>query len=76
MAKSRLKMLSKMEIIQKPQQEKTKPQYSDSWPQRNDVYTLKDVTFGIPEGPSFSQKGKSASYYRDGVCIIGPKWLR
>ena len=57
MAKSRLKMLSKMEIIQKPQQEKKlNLNIQTAGRSGNDVYTLKDVTFGIPEGPLLAKK--------------------
>jgi len=73
MAKSRLKMLSKMEIIQKPQQEKKiKLNIQTAGRSGNDVYTLKDVTFGIPEGPLLAKNVNLQVHYRDKVCIIGP----
>ncbi len=73
MAKSRLKMLSKMEIIQKPQQEKKiKLNIQTAGRSGNDVYTLKDVTFGIPEGPLLARNVNLQVHYRDKVCIIGP----
>ncbi|HNQ40339.1 MAG TPA: ABC-F family ATP-binding cassette domain-containing protein [Candidatus Cloacimonas sp.] len=73
MAKSRLKMLSKMEIIQKPQQEKKlNLNIQTAGRSGNDVYTLKDVTFGIPEGPLLAKKVNLQVHYRDRVCIIGP----
>ncbi|HOT38831.1 MAG TPA: ABC-F family ATP-binding cassette domain-containing protein [Candidatus Cloacimonas acidaminovorans] len=72
-AKSRLKMLSRIEIIQKPQQaKKIKLNIQTAGRSGNDVYTLKDVEFGIPEGPLLAKNVNLQVHYRDRVCIIGP----
>ncbi len=73
MAKSRLKMLSRMEIIQKPMQEKrVHLNISSSSRSGNDVYTLDEVSFGIPDGALLAEKVCLKAQYQDRICIVGP----
>lgn len=73
MAKSRLKMLSRMEIVQKPSQEKRiHLNISSSSRSGNDIYILHDVMFGTPDGQMLAKQVNLKAHYKDRVCIIGP----
>ncbi len=73
MAKSRLKMLSRMEIVQKPSQEKRiHLNINSSSRSGNDVYILQDVCFGTPEGQMLAQQVHLKAHYKDRICIVGP----
>lgn len=71
-AKSRLKMLSRMEIIQKPQQEKRiKLNIQTTGRSGNDVFILDEVDFGIGESRILAQDVNLKAHYRDRICILG-----
>jgi len=73
MAKSRLKMLSRMEIVQKPRHQKQiHLSINSSGRSGNDVYTLQDVEFGIPAGISLARDINLRAHYQNRICIIGP----
>ncbi len=73
MAKSRLKMLSRMEIVQKPRHQKQiHLNINSSGRSGNDVYTLQDVEFGIPDGSSLARDINLKAHYQNRICIIGP----
>jgi ATP-binding cassette subfamily F protein 3 len=73
MAKSRLKMLARMEIIQKPMQEKrVHLNIQSSSRSGNDVYTLEELEFGIPGGSVLARNVNLKAHYKDRICIIGP----
>jgi ATP-binding cassette subfamily F protein 3 len=73
LAKSRLKMLARMEIVQKPMQEKrVHLNISSSSRSGNDIYTLQDVEFGIPDGALLAKQINLKAHYQDRICIIGP----
>ncbi|MDY0152470.1 MAG: ABC-F family ATP-binding cassette domain-containing protein [Candidatus Cloacimonas sp.] len=72
-AKSRLKMLSRMEIIHKPSQAKqVHLNLQNSSRSGNDVYTLENVDFGINEHKILAQNVFLKAHYQDRICIIGP----
>ncbi|MDD4308828.1 MAG: ABC-F family ATP-binding cassette domain-containing protein [Candidatus Cloacimonetes bacterium] len=73
MAKSRLKMLARMDIVQKPKAEKqVHLNINASNRSGNDIYTLADVDFGIPDIRSLAEKVFLKAHYQDRICIIGP----
>lgn len=72
MAKSRLKMLSRMEIVQKPQQQKRKLHLAESSRSGNDVYILKGLSFGIGENRILAEDVNIRAHYRDRIALIGP----
>jgi len=73
MAKSRLKMLSRLEVIQKPSQQKQiHLPVQSSGRSGNDVYTLKDVQFGIGSDHILASQVNLQAHYRDRICVIGP----
>jgi len=73
MAKSRLKMLARMEIIQKPMQEKrVHLNIKTAGRSGNDVYTLEELEFGIPGGSTLARNVNLRAHYKDRICIIGP----
>ncbi|MBP9036183.1 MAG: ABC-F family ATP-binding cassette domain-containing protein [Candidatus Cloacimonas sp.] len=72
-AKSRLKLLSRMEVIQNPQQQKKiKLNIQSTGRSGNDVYTLKDVELGIFENAPLAKNVNLEVHYRDRICIVGP----
>ncbi len=72
-AKSRLKMLARLDIVQKPQQEKqVKLQIKTSKRSGNDIYTLKEVRFGIPPELELAREVTLFAHYQDRICVIGP----
>lgn len=72
MAKSRLKMLSRMEIIQKPKQEKqVKLNIQSQNRSGNDIYTMEDLTFGIDEKQILASEVNLKAHYQDRICILG-----
>jgi ATP-binding cassette subfamily F protein 3 len=72
-AKSRLKMLSRMEIIQKPSQAKqVKLNIQSNSRSGNDVYTLENLEFGIPGVKVLATRVSLRAHYQDRICIIGP----
>ncbi|MDD2228111.1 MAG: ATP-binding cassette domain-containing protein, partial [Candidatus Cloacimonetes bacterium] len=73
MAKARLKMLARMEIIQKPMQEKrVHLNIKTAGRSGNDVYTLEELEFGIPGGSTLARNVNLRAHYKDRICIIGP----
>lgn len=73
MAKSRLKQLSRMEIIHKPQQRKQiQLSVNSSGRSGNDVFVLEDVDFGIDSQKVLANKVSVRANYQDRICILGP----
>lgn len=72
MAKSRLKMLSRMEIVQKPKQEKQiKMNIHSQSRSGNDVFVLEDMVFGIDEEKVLASRVNLKAHYKDRICILG-----
>ncbi len=72
-AKSRLKMLERLEIVKKPGQQKhLKLPASAAKRSGNDIFTLQDVRFGIPPDLELAREVNLRAHYRDRVCILGP----
>ncbi|MDP2173747.1 MAG: ABC-F family ATP-binding cassette domain-containing protein [Candidatus Cloacimonadaceae bacterium] len=72
-AKSRLKMLQRIEIVQKPGSEKRlRLPLNSSSRSGNDVYTLQDVSFGIPGGIELAREVNIRAHFQDRICILGP----
>ncbi|MEN6444986.1 MAG: ATP-binding cassette domain-containing protein [Candidatus Cloacimonas sp.] len=72
-AKSRLKMLSKMDIIQKNEPDKKIHLAIQSGERSgNDVFTLKDVEFGIVGSSPLAKNVNLRAHYQDRICILGP----
>lgn len=72
MAKSRLKMLSRMEIIQKPKQEKQiRLNIQSQGRSGNDVFSLEDMEFGIGEEKVLATQVNLKAHYKDRICILG-----
>ncbi|MBP7309809.1 MAG: ABC-F family ATP-binding cassette domain-containing protein [Candidatus Cloacimonetes bacterium] len=72
MAKSRLKMLSRMEIVQKPKQEKQiRLNIQSQGRSGNDVFSLEDMEFGIGEEKVLATQVNLKAHYKDRICILG-----
>ncbi len=72
-AKSRLKMLDRLEIVKKPGQSKQlRIPLTASKRSGNDIYTLKDVRFGIWPDLELARDVNIRAHYRDRICILGP----
>lgn len=72
-AKSRQKMLDRMEIVKQPTQAKqVKLHVQDSKRSGNDVYTLTDLSFGIPPSLELARKVNLKANYQDRICVLGP----
>lgn len=72
-AKSRLKMLSRMEIVQKPQEQKQRKLHlAESSRSGNDVFILKELSFGIGESRILAEDVNISAHYRDRIALIGP----
>jgi len=72
-AKSRQKMLDRIQIVKQPSQAKQiKLQIQDAKRSGNDVYTLKDLSFGIPPSLELAQNVNLKANYQDRICILGP----
>jgi ATP-binding cassette subfamily F protein 3 len=72
-AKSRQKMLERMEIVKKPGQHKqVRLPIASAKRSGNDVFTLKDVSFGIPPDMVLARDVDLRAHYRDRICILGP----
>lgn len=73
MAKSRLKMLARMEVVQKPQQQKQIHLSVQSASRSgNDIYILQEVDIGIGQNRILATKVDLMAHYQDRICIIGP----
>lgn len=72
LAKSRLKMLSRMEIVQKPKQEKQiKLNIQSRNRSGNDVFVLENLEFGIDEDKVLARAVNLKAHYQDRICILG-----
>jgi ATP-binding cassette subfamily F protein 3 len=72
-AKSRLKMLDRLELVQKPGAEKqVKLSLATSRRSGNDVYILDQVRFGIPPDLELAREVSLKAHYRDRICVLGP----
>lgn len=72
-AKSRLKMLGRLEIVKKPSQHKAvKLSVSTSKRSGNDIYTLQDLRFGIWPDRELAREVSLKAHYQDRICILGP----
>jgi len=72
-AKSRLKMLNRMEIIQKPRSDRS---FNLSIQKRdrsgNDVFVLADLCLAIDESKILAEDISIRAGYQDKICILGP----
>lgn len=73
MAKSRIKMLARMDIIQKPHHSREMKLHLDA-PQRsgNDVFILKNLMFGIGENRILAKNVNLSAHWQDRIALIGP----
>ncbi|MBW6513992.1 MAG: ATP-binding cassette domain-containing protein [Candidatus Syntrophosphaera sp.] len=72
-AKSRLKMLDRLEVVKKPgQQKQMKLAIAASKRSGNDVYTLKDLRFGIWPDLELARDVNLRAHYQDRICVLGP----
>lgn len=72
-AKSRLKMLEKMEVIAKPNSGKqVQLKIKTSARSGNDVYRFQDVSFGIGSDLLLAQDVNIAAYWQERIAVIGP----
>lgn len=72
-AKSRLKMLDRMEVVKKPGQAKPlRIPLSASKRSGNDIFTLQGVRFGIWPDLELARDVDLRAHYRDRICVLGP----
>ena len=72
-AKSRQKMLDKMEVVAQPIHSKQlKLHIQDSKRSGNDVFTLTDLSFGIPPSLELARNVNLKAHYQDRICVLGP----
>lgn len=72
-AKSRLKMLGRLDIVKKPSAQKSvKLSVAASKRSGNDIYTLKDLSFGVGANRELAREVDLRAHYRDRICILGP----
>ncbi|MDD4223435.1 MAG: ABC-F family ATP-binding cassette domain-containing protein [Candidatus Cloacimonetes bacterium] len=72
-ARSRQKMLARMEIVKKPgQQKQLRLPVAAGKRSGNDVYTLKDLSFGIPPELELAREVDLKAHYQDRICVLGP----
>ncbi len=72
-AQSRLKMLEKMDVVEKPAMAKqVQLRIKTSARSGNDVFRLKDVRFGIGEKLLLAERVNIAAYWQDRIAVIGP----
>ena len=72
-AKSRQKMLDKLEVIAQPTHSKQlKLHIQDSKRSGNDVFTLTDLSFGIPPSLELARNVNLKAHYQDRICVLGP----
>jgi ATP-binding cassette subfamily F protein 3 len=73
MAKSRIKMLARMDIVQQPHKARDVKLRIDS-PQRsgNDVFILKNLRFGIGEQRVLAERINISAFWQDRIALIGP----
>lgn len=72
-AKSRRKMLERMEVVQKPgQQKKLKLSLTPTKRSGNDIYTLQDLRFGIWPDRELARDVNLRAHYQDRICVLGP----
>lgn len=73
MAKSRLKMLGRMDIVQKPHQARDLKLRLDAASRSgNDVFWLKDLSFGIGEERVLAERINISAHWQDRIALIGP----
>jgi ATP-binding cassette, subfamily F, member 3 len=71
-AKSRLKMLNRMEIVEKPgQKQQLRLPATSSRRSGNDIYTLLNANFGIG-GRELARDISLHAHYKERICILGP----
>ncbi|MGC9362565.1 MAG: ABC-F family ATP-binding cassette domain-containing protein, partial [Candidatus Syntrophosphaera sp.] len=72
-AKSRRKMLERMEVVKKPgQQKKLKLSVEPTKRSGNDIYTLRDLRFGIWPDLELAREINLRAHYQDRICVLGP----
>lgn len=72
-ARSRQKMLERMEIVKKPgQQKQLRLPVAAGKRSGNDVYTLTGLSFGIPPELELARKVDLRAQYQDRICVLGP----
>ncbi len=72
-AKSRLKMLEKLELVDAPEAEqKIRLHMQGADRSGNDVFRMKDLSFGIGDELLLAEKVDLEAYWRDRIAIIGP----
>lgn len=72
-AKSRLKMLDKMEIVQAPAKQKQVHLHMASAERSgNDVFVFKDATVAIDQSIVLAQKVDIEAHWQDRIALIGP----
>ena len=72
-AKSRLKMLQRLEIVKKPGQPKQLHiPLTTAKRSGNDIYTLQGVRFGIGNDLELARNVDLKAHYRDRICVLGP----
>ncbi len=72
-AKSRQKMLARMEIVKKPgQQKQLRLPVTSGKRSGNDVYTLTNLSFGIPPELELARDVDLKAHYQDRICVLGP----
>jgi len=72
-AKSRMKMLSRMEVVEKPQAEKqTRLRLDSTSRSGNDVFILKDATIGINPHHILAREITIDAFWQDRIALIGP----
>lgn len=73
MAKSRIKMLARMDIVQKPHQTRDVKLRIDGVERSgNDVFILKDLSFGIGEQRVLAERVNISAFWQDRIALIGP----
>jgi len=72
-AKSRLKQLARLEIVKQPgRPRQIRLPAASAQRSGNDVYTLRDVSFGIWPEPELAREVQLQAHFRDRVCVLGP----
>ena len=73
MAKSRIKMLERMDIVQKPHKARdVKLRIEGTQRSGNDVFILKDLSFGIGEDRVLAERVSISAFWQDRIALIGP----
>ncbi len=73
MAKSRLKMLARMDIVQKPHQQRSVVLRMDNAARSgNDVFVLRNLSFGIGKHRVLAERVNIRAHWQDRIALIGP----